>query len=243
MNINRLTIGIQSFDKTANINQKRIACNINTLEECIVELKKNNVYVNIDLVALFDYDNDIEKGWINFKNDLRILDEIIKPHSFYIQVNYATEDHFYEYLYEMRCIVKEFLKNSSGAYSPWDEKMISTNKIDVLRNLDHVHYFVTEEQRKFSVENGTYRDNFDDINYIGFGGTQNHQVFTTLTNNSIIYGYYDFYDKRWIHNISTNMVEDSDYIPEKFTSIQDVQCGPWTLKASETALSWLNEKA
>ena len=195
MNINCISIGIQSFDPEANQNQHRIPAHAYQLNSAVKELQANNVYVNIDIVALFD--GEEERDWKIFENDLKVLEDLIQPDSFFPQVNFATEGRYYEHSKRFRMILQEFLKTTK-LYSFGDERYHSLDMRDIEEFLDSPYFLINSKYQEFILKNNLNMTSKTDT-YIGFGGNEKHQVFSTTKDGQVIYSYYDHRTDRFIH--------------------------------------------
>lgn len=106
MGINVISIGVQSFDKEANAGQKRVYVNSERIQH-IVELYHDlGIYVNIDLVALFNGDN--QRNWDVFQRDMEIVCEQIRPDSLDVNPNFRTQLDYTEQVLKLREIIKKF---------------------------------------------------------------------------------------------------------------------------------------
>ncbi len=199
MDITKFTVGIQSFDKDANAGQNREVAKLDDLVVTINEYQRHGITTNIDLVALFN--GDTEHDWDIFKEDIKIIDKIVKPDSFYTCVNYNTGENYYQHTLRMRQIMAEYLLKENSVYAPSDPRMLLLTLEDVKQWLDLAYIFVTPEHGKYLNENGINKSRLSSSNYIGLGGNDSHPVFSYTCDGHNIFSHYNFFTKRFIHKM------------------------------------------
>ena len=229
--LTNVSFGIQSFNVESNRDQHRITCNIHTLVDSVKKLQDNGVRVNIDLVALFN--GEQEKDWEIFKDDLKIIRDIVKPDLFFTQVNYATESRYYEHSLRLRKELKAFI-NTTDQYIFGEETYNSLDINDVQRFLDTTYFLIKPKYHEHLTINELYQDPRLE-NCIGFGGNINHQVFSLTKEGNTIYSYYDFNSNRFIHRLIKTEIPavSSDHFPSVTISSDDpiptIQVGRYTI--------------
>lgn len=196
VHITNMSIGVQSFNSKSNKDQKRIMCDTNDLVRYVDRLQKNGVSMNIDLVALFN--GETEKDWEIFRDDIRIVRELFNPDMFFTQVNYATEKNYYEYSLRLRKEIIDFVHNAPEYIFP-EDRYYKLDINDVQDYLDTTYFMVKPDYFKYICDNNLYKQDPRYGNYMGFGGNLQHRVFSLTSEGDTIYSYYDFNDKRWIH--------------------------------------------
>lgn len=182
MNIKTVSIGVQSFDHESNIMQNRIPGDIEKIKNAIQLLHDHDRYVNIDVVALFNYDN--EKGWDIFREDLRILLEDLQPDDICSSPNFRVPDYYNKSII-YRNILKDVL-NKYPKYTLEHSDSISTDIIDIVRYGEEPYHLRTKEYHEFFnvCRVGIMDSNPDVIKnniVIGFGGSVNgHSAISRL---------------------------------------------------------------
>lgn len=203
LHITNISIGIQSFDAESNKHQHRIMCSLSDLLKYTGILQSNGVSVNIDLVALFD--GEEERNWEIFRNDVKIVRDLINPDMFFTQVNYATEARYYEYTLRLRKELIEFIKNAPE-YVFADDRYYKLDINDVQAYLDTTYFMVKPDYFKYLKDNHLYKEDPRFGNYIGFGGNISHRAFSLTSDRQTIYSMYDFQHHRWIRELMPTVV-------------------------------------
>jgi coproporphyrinogen III oxidase-like Fe-S oxidoreductase len=205
MKVTTVSFGIQSFNPESNKSQNRIPCNINDLMYAVGRFHENKISVNIDLVALFN--GETEKDWEIFRDDLRIVRDLIEPELFFTQVNYATQTRYYEHSLQLRKELKAFLETTDKwVYA--DERYAKLDMEDVQRYLDTTYFMVKPHYLKFLVENDLYTKDPRFWNYLAFGGNRAHKVFSLTAELDTIYTHYDFSHSRWVHELMDTVIPE-----------------------------------
>lgn len=230
--ITNMSIGIQSFNAQSNRDQHRITCNLNDLIRYVDRLQKAGVSVNIDLVALFN--GETENDWEIFRNDMRIVKEFFNTDMFFTQVNYATQSRYYEYTLRLRKEICDFIKGAPEYVFP-DERYSKLDMDDVQRYLDTTYFMVKPEYLKFLLDNGLYKSDPRYGNYIGFGGNMYHRAFSLTSERQTIYSYYDFNNKRWIHEQMPTVVPKVASGAD--ATIPTLNCGQYVIPPYDPSIS------
>lgn len=196
VHITNMSIGVQSFNTQSNKDQQRIMCDVNDLVRYVDRLQKGGVSMNIDLVALFN--GETERDWEIFRDDMRIVRELMNPDMFFTQVNYATGKHYYEHSLRLRKEICDFVSKATEYEFP-EDRYYNLDINDVQDYLDTTYFMVKPAYFKYICDNNLYKQDPRYGNYMGFGGNLEHRVFSLTSEGHTIYSYYDFNDKRWIH--------------------------------------------
>lgn len=210
MRLNSISIGVQSFDKAANLSQQRIPVKIEQLTEAVREFQKHNVFVNIDLVSLFN--GEKEEDWKLFQNDLEIGASVIKPDSFCVNPNFRVDD-YYGHSVQHRIILKEF-SEKNPYYSLHDKRCYSTKREDIEFFMDGTYMLMSPNYRIFLEEGNPALLNRQSryaskSNVIGFGGNRLHPVISRTSNMDQINSHFDFERKRWVHMLRPIAIVDA----------------------------------
>lgn len=131
MNIDILSIGIQSFDIQSNKMQRRIPTNINTIKHSIEFMHSHGKYVNIDLVALFNYDS--EYGWKLFKDDINYALENLNPDEICLAINFSSKN-FFNKAQTFRKILAETKSNYPEIMLEYGDQSLSLDMIDIINH-------------------------------------------------------------------------------------------------------------
>lgn len=209
LNIQTVSIGVQSFDHESNIQQHRIPGDIKVIKNAIDILHKHGKYVNIDVVALFNYDN--QQGWDLFKKDLRILLEDLQPDDICSSPNFRVSEYYNKSII-YRNILKEVIEKYPK-YTLEHPDSISTNIDDIIRYGEEPYHLRTKEYHDFfnSCRVGIM-DNKPEIikdNIVmGFGGySQGHHSISRLgkIQMDIVSGY-DFIRHKMVHKLQPTKI-------------------------------------
>lgn len=198
VHITNMSIGVQSFNPQSNRDQQRIMCDINDLIRYVDRLQTNGVSMNMDLVALFN--GETERDWEIFRDDMRIVREIFNPDMFFTQVNFATQKHYYEHTLRLRKEIIDFISKATEYEFP-EDRYYKLDIDDVQDYLDTTYFMVKPDYFKYICDNNLYKQDPRYGNYMGFGGNLQHRVFSLTSEGDTIYSYYDFHEKRWIHEM------------------------------------------
>lgn len=220
INIKTVSIGIQSFDYDSNIAQHRIPADIDTIRNAVKLLHQHGKFVNIDIVALFNYDDEI--GWDLFKKDIKILIEDIKPDDICSSPNFRVPN-YYSKVVRYREILKEIV-NKYPEYSLEHPDSISTDISDIIRYGEEPYHLRTKEYHNFfnNCKVGIMDSNLDVIKnnvIMAFGGSRlGHNSISRLGKIQYdIYSGYDFMRNKLIHQVQPTKIippyKDGDDIP------------------------------
>lgn len=227
--ITNLSMGIQTFNTESLRQQNRIAVNLNTLIKHVQQLHDGKVSVNMDLVALFN--GDTERDWEIFRDDMKIVKEFFNPDMFFTQVNFATQERYYEYTLRMRRELCEFIE-TAPEYMFADERYRKLDIDDVQAYLDTTYFMVKPYYMEYLLKYGLYKTDPRYGNYIGFGGNISHRVFSLTSEKDTIYSHYDFYKNRWIHELMPTVV------PKVVDGvIPTISCGRYIIPPYNPAIS------
>lgn len=192
MKANIVSLGIQSFNINSCRGQKRIHVNPDKVERLVSEFHKYGVMVNIDLVALFN--GDEEKDWRIFEEDIRIACHKIYPDVITSIPNYRTKLNYLEQIPRFRNILRS---ECNEIYFPLHEEMLSLNPEAINKYGKNDHWIATKEYWKYIRENYRYSSsspdgkvNKDQIT-ISVGGAEKHKVYS-YNKQYIIHQAYNF---------------------------------------------------
>ncbi len=202
MNFTNISMGIQSFDRKSNLNQHRIMPDFNNLLKCVERIREKGLRFNMDLVMMFDGEtkHDLEI----FRNDLKIVNEFFDPDMFFTQVNYATERRYYEHSQRLRKEIVRFV-DENPRYVLGEESYRNFDILEVQRFLDTTYFLTKPGYYDYLKENKVF-NNPKRMNYIGFGGNFQHKAFSITEEGHKIESFYNFEEKRWIHELSSEIV-------------------------------------
>ena len=201
MQFHHISIGIQSFNEDACREQNRIHVSAERLAEIVTVFQKNGIYVNCDLVALFN-GQDI-KNWDIFKDDLDKMASIVKPDAITVSPNYRED--YYNNSIKFRKIIKEFNDNQSYYHLNYGESAFSLDRMDVIKHMDRPYIFLTEEYAKFVVDHPVLnetktKEQMDNRNMIAFGGIDKEIAFSRTSEFHYISGKYIPHEDEFIYN-------------------------------------------
>ena len=203
MNFDIISLGVQSFDKNSCINQKRIFIDADNIARIVYELKKRNIWVNIDLVALFG--GDAEDYWKVFEDDLSIACEFVLPDVITTVINYRTKLNYIDQLIRFRNILKTECDKTQ--YIPpkdvllnidYDSRKKYGKNDHWLGTSDYWQYFRTHCRYSCSGPKGGI--NKKQIT-IAIGGAGKHKVYSYNPDGTVIYSYYSFERKKFVDEV------------------------------------------
>ena len=220
IDIKTVSIGIQSFDYDSNIAQHRIPADIDVIKHAVKVLHQHGRYVNIDIVALFNYDGD--KGWETYKKDMKILMEDIKPDDISSSPNFRSPK-YYAKVIEYRKIIKGILDEHPD-YTLEHNESLSTNIKDIIQYGEEIYHMRTKEYHEFfnNCRIGILDSNIDVIKenvVMPFGGVRpGHNSIGRLGKiYTDIYSGYDFSRHKLVHQVQPTRIvppyKDGDNIP------------------------------
>lgn len=196
MKFHHVSFGIQSFDKGANIGQNRIPVDTKKFAEDVRQFQKNGLWVNMDLVCLFN--GDAEENWGIFENDLRIAAEVVQPDGLTVSPNYKSAD-FYGNSVRFREIIKKFSEEYPQYHINNGDIAYSTDYVDIMKYMDQSYIFLTEPYAQFVKDFPVLKENksVDDLTYrniIAFGGIADETAFSRTAEFDYMDGKYEFGD-------------------------------------------------
>lgn len=220
MNIKTVSFGVQSFDEVSNREQHRLPGDINIMNKAIDKFHEHGMFVNIDIVALFNDDN--EHGWEVFVKDLEIALSL-NPDGICSSVNFKCKNYYGKSIY-YRKIMKEFLSNHEK-YIMANPNSLSLNIDDVIAFEEEPYYMRTPEYHKFHTScNVGIIDRNPEVAknniIIAFGGNGVHNAISRAgCNMEEISSRYDFQKQRFIHQV--NKIK----VPDKTKKVQKIRIG------------------
>ena len=179
MKLDVASIGVQSFYRSACIGQKRIWVNEEQLKHIVDEFHKYHIFVNIDLVALFNGDED--KDWNIFDKDVDIACNYVRPDIITSIPNYKTKLNYLEQLPRYRSILKKYVGEE---YFPLFPKMLSLEWDDIKKYGENDHWIATKKFWEYQDRSVRYSSSHPDpeppLNQvtISIGGAGNHMVYS-----------------------------------------------------------------
>ena len=204
MKFNIVSIGIQSFDYAANISQHRIPVDINKLSEAVKELRANRVYINMDIVAMFNGDD--ESNWDIYKKDLEIAANVFHPDTLSTSPNYKSSD-YYGISFRFRKILKEFHDRYPEYQNEYGDWIYSQNYEDIINFNGATYKFHLKEYANEMISNNLINVNknqFESLNndiVIGFGGFMDSRALSRTPNNTVISSLYQPVYGDFLHNV------------------------------------------
>lgn len=220
MKFHHISIGVQSFDKESCIGQNRIHVSPEHLAYVVKTFQKAGLYVNCDLVALFNGPD--EKNWDIFKEDLKIMETVVHPDAMTVSPNYRVD--YYNNSIRFRKIIKEFNDNQTGGYHlNYGDIAFSLDKMDIIRHMDKPYIFLTDEYAKFVLDHPVLsetktKEEMDNRNMIAFGGIDGEGAFSRTSEYHYISGRYIPQDDEFHYRCKKksmferlNITDDNDF--------------------------------
>lgn len=195
MKFERVSIGIQTFDINALINQHRMPADVNKLRNAVRKFQKNGIEVNIDIIAMINGDED--NNWEVFINDLEILVTDIKPDSIYCGPNFKSEN-YYEISIMLREKLIKFL-NTHNECIISNDFMLSLNYKDIILFRDNPYVLYLNKEM---IDEKANKDN--EIT-IGIGGINNFNAISKTPNGHYIECRYIPFDNEFVYYNKHNM--------------------------------------
>lgn len=235
MKFNIVSIGIQSFDYDSNISQHRIPADIEKLSEAVKELRANGVYINMDIVAMFNGDD--ESNWDIYKRDLEIAAEIFHPDTLSTSPNYKSSD-YYGISIKFREILRDFINQYPEYQSDYGNLIYSLNYEDIINFNGATYKFHLEDYANHMISKPIISDDkalHESLNndiVIGFGGYKDARAISRTPDNITIRSFYQPIDDDFTHVLTKedvfdymNTTNDSD-IYSKIVQIGNYQIPP-----------------
>ncbi|MCR4642126.1 MAG: radical SAM protein [Lachnospiraceae bacterium] len=190
-----VSVGVQSFDRTSCIGQRRIWASPQRVEEIVSRFHEKGVRVNMDLVALFNGDED--RCWDIFEEDLSIACLQVKPDVITCLPNYRTKLDYPEQVRKLRGYLAQICAASD--YVPRSKSMLSQDPEMVAAYGRNDHWIGTPDYWDFSSRNVRYNCSGPNDNRVipqltlSFGGAGKHKVYSYLPDKKVVvYSAYDF---------------------------------------------------
>lgn len=193
MQINVISVGIQSFDKLSNKGQKRIYVPINTVKHIVQLCQTLGMYVNIDLVALFN--GDTADDWDIFKKDMEIACKEIKPDSIVTLPNYRTTLNYTSQVMQLRKIIDRFCKSPYSYIA--SDSVLSQDPDIVLKHGTGDHILFTPSFLAYCNKGNYHLCSLPGArrpgqNTLAFGGAKDHLVYSFTSSGNVFYSRYNF---------------------------------------------------
>lgn len=203
MKFHQISIGVQSFDRNANLGQNRIPVDADKLAVAVKEFQDNGLHVNMDLVALFNGDDAI--NWDIFENDLKIAEEKIHPDGITVSPNYKSSD-YYGNSIEFRKIIKRFCDVSPTYHINNGDSAFSLDYVDIMKYMDSPYLLLTKEYSEFASQFPAIKENktveeLTNRNIIGFGGMEKETCFSRTSELDFITGKYQFQTEEFRYSL------------------------------------------
>lgn len=191
MKFHHISIGVQSFNKEACKDQGRIHITPEKLAHIVHTFQKAGLYVNCDLVAMFNGQDP--KNWDIFKEDIELMANIVHPDAMTVSPNYRED--YYNISYKFRQIIKEFNDKHSDYHLNYGDIGFSLDKMDIIRYMDKPYIFVTENYSQFVIDHPVLsetktKEQMDNRNMIAFGGITGECAFSRTAEYHYISGLY-----------------------------------------------------
>ena len=191
MKFHHISIGVQSFNKECCKSQNRIHITPEKLSEVVKTFQNAGIYVNCDLVAMFDGPDP--KNWDIFKEDIELMANIVHPDAMTVSPNYRED--YYNNSITFRKIIKEFDQRHDDYHLNYGDIGFSLDKMDIIRHMDRPYIFITEEYSKFVIDHPVLsetksKEAMDNRNMIAFGGISKECAFSRTSEFHYINGMY-----------------------------------------------------
>ncbi len=193
MQFDIVSLGVQSFDRESCLGQKRIWIGKERIKHIVEELHKQGIYVNIDLVALFNGDD--EENWIIFDNDLDIACNYVKPDVITSIPNYKTSLIYIEQIPRFRSFLKKYVGVN---YYPLSEQMLSL-KPEVIKTYGkNDHWIATKEYWYYQETHFRYSSSSpihcvpNNQVTLAIGGADKHKVYGYISDDFVVYSGFEF---------------------------------------------------
>ena len=194
MLVDVLSLGVQSLDQQSCAQQKRIWIDATHLKKIIEICHSYGILVNVDLVALFN--GDEEFNWDIFDNDLKLMTTIVTPDIITSVVNYNTKLNYPNQVLRLRQLLSKVIGKT---YYPANKTMLSTNILDIKKYRNNDHWIATKSYWEYQMNNIRYNGSLPKIGHrihqatLSFGGANKHQVYSFPTSVSCVcYSSYNF---------------------------------------------------
>lgn len=197
MQLTDVSLGVQSFDNNSCKNQHRIWCSSNQVSDICRQFQKRNIYVNVDLVALFGGDDDFY--WRIYEKDLEEVCFLVKPDIITTIPNYRTKLDYYEQVSTMRGILRNYCVKSE--YVPLREDLLEQNDIKIKAYGKNDHWIALPRGKahmnndiRYSCSGITPKGVPRNQITLAFGGYDEHKCYSYLPDGS--FWFYSFYDSK-----------------------------------------------
>ena len=192
MDFDRVSIGIQSFDRKINLSQNRYQPNIDSLRFDIRYLQEREVDVNIDLIAF--------SSWDIFRKDLDITADIIQPNSIFAEPNFKSEN-FYQDSIRFRSILGQFL-HDHPEYSITNKDALSTSYEDIIGYRDLPYEMIMTALIDTETSVSDFIQARKDEIIIGLGGINDFTAYSKTPDGFYINAKYLPREKEFIYTLT-----------------------------------------
>lgn len=226
LDFNRISIGIQTFDEKSLRAQNRIPGNKAVIYDAIRLCQEFGIFVNIDLVAMFNGDD--ESNWSIFIEDLNYTANILKPDSIYVSPNYKSDD-YYGISIKFRQILQDFLKSNHQYYIDKPEAL-SLDYKDIIRYRD-IPYTLKKKYpgyRDLTVHQFTQEIENEII--IGIGGFENSNALSKTPNGIFARSKYLPMDREFLFEAYHHQQHINQEVSDEDLYKQTVHIGNYTIK-------------
>ena len=203
MLIDVVSLGIQSFNNQSCTEQNRLWVSPTHVKEIVQLLHSHNIYVNIDLVALFN--GDSEENWSIYECDLKTATSIVEPDIITSVVNYNTKLNYSDEVIKLRNILAREVGKS---YYPSNKGMLSTNMKDVARYRNNDHWIATKSYWDYQQNSVRYNGSIPKLGKsvhqatLSFGGANMHKVYSFPSSmDCICLSHYNFIAHKFDYTI------------------------------------------
>lgn len=198
MKFHHISLGIQSFDRGANRSQGRIYTPLNKLKNIIEYIQSKGIFVNIDIICMFNGDTDDD--WEIFLEDMRIAIFELSADSITVYPNYKSAN-FVRISKKLRIFLNGFLSTATHLCPSWNG-LLSTEDNDIIRFADTPYFIRTTECHQFfkhlKIYNALCGHN---PNVIGIGGFDAMGAFSCTANGDSLRGAYHQWDDEFLYII------------------------------------------
>lgn len=225
MNFDRVSIGVQTFNREHLEMENRIPVDLNRISNAIRRFRDNGIFVNIDLVALFHYSDN--RGWDQFKEDLWITSKMMNPNSIFAEPNFKLDD-FYGNSIKFREIISGFIR-SNPQWHITNKEALSTNYEDIIRYRD-LPYELIQGEGASEITNGDFISDRKNEIIIGLGGIDDFTAYSKTPDGFYINAKYLPQEKEFIYTL-TKHDKFRDINPSNENDLYNtrVQVGSYTI--------------
>lgn len=224
MKFDRISIGIQTFDENSLLEQNRIPGDPEKVVKAIQAFQEAGVFVNIDLVAMFNGDDPY--NWNIFINDICYTGSVLKPDSIYISPNYKSDD-YYGISINFRRIIQDFL-DLYPDYHIDKPEALSLLYEDIIRYRDIPYTLKRNLKNDMTIHQFT--KGLQEETVIGIGGFQDSNALSKTSSGLFASCKYLPYDQEFLYHVFQHPRNIDQEVKNEDLYTQTVQIGNYTIK-------------